>query len=262
MGRGLSNFRGYTGPTQTTTPNRPSFNSSQGTYTPGGDSFKNYSQQDQKKMFDAAGGKNQFIKQASDIEQGYKRSMDTQRYLNQVNQFNKGVDMGGRVKDGRLQMIGADGILRDSLGRQILSMQSPYMTAQAPTFGQFMGDVGRGISNIAGAFAEKGGPLISLGKNLLSGIQNLFSGTPGAANVPVFPVSTGGGGGGGIDPMMQAQTDAYNALNATQKSVYDMLIKTLPHAEALRQAQAQGLPKPVGYMPNYAGLARGGVANL
>ena len=195
-----------------------------------------------------------------DVNTKYQRGADTPGYQAKMVDYKNYQNYLGGDRSGPAPRF-TQGPLK---GGQILSMQRPGLTATAPNFGQFMGDVGRGISNIAGAFAERGGPLISFGKDVLSGIQNFFSGTPGisgTANVPVFPQNTGGGGGG-IDPMIQAQTDAYNALNATQKSIYDMLIKTLPHAEALKQALAQGLPKPVGYMPNYAGLARGGVANL
>jgi len=139
-------------------------------YTPGGDSYKNYSQQDQQKMFQQAGGEKQFKENVANIEQKYKRSADIQRYLDRTNLFNKFQNRG-------------DGIVKDAQGRTILSMQSPYMTAQAPTFGQLLGDMGRGIGSIFQGIAEKGTPLMQLGKGVLGGIQNFFSNTFNPGNI-------------------------------------------------------------------------------
>ena len=133
-----------------------------GSYTPGGDSFKNYSQKDQQTMFQQAGGKKNFLDQVANIEQKYKRSADIQRYLDRTNLYNQFQNRG-------------DGIVKDAQGRTILSMQSPYMTAQAPTFGQLLGDMGRGIGSIFQGIAEKGTPMMQLGKGVLGGIQNFFS---------------------------------------------------------------------------------------
>lgn len=141
-----------------------------GSYTPGGDSYKNYSQQDQQKMFQQAGGEKQFKENVANIEQKYKRSADIQRYLDRTNLFNKFQNRG-------------DGIVKDAQGRTILSMQSPYMTAQAPTFGQLLGDMGRGIGSIFQGIAEKGTPLMQLGKGVLGGIQNFFSNTFNPGNI-------------------------------------------------------------------------------
>tara|TARA_R100000030_G_C3230544_1_gene118153 strand:- start:28 stop:726 length:699 start_codon:yes stop_codon:yes gene_type:complete len=142
-----------------------------GSYTPGGDSFKNYSQQDQQKMFQQAGGEKQFKENVANIEQKYKRSADIQRYLDRTNLFNQFQNRG-------------DGIVRDAQGRQILSMRSPYMTAQAPTFGQLLGDMGRGIGSIFQSIAEKGTPLMQLGKGIVGGIENLFTGASQAQPIP------------------------------------------------------------------------------
>ena len=125
-----------------------------GSYTPGGDSFKNYSQKDQETMFKAAGGKDKFIERAADIEQRFKRSADTQGFLDRVNLFDKFKNRG-------------DEIVRDEAGRQILSMQDPRLTAQAPTFSQLIGDIGRGIGSIAQGFAEKGPPIMQLFRSFL-----------------------------------------------------------------------------------------------
>ena len=165
-------FRGFTGYGTKKPVNQPAASQpirvgfsdvgNRGSYTPGGDSFKNYSQQDQQKMFQQAGSKDKFIDQVANIEQKYKRSADIQRYLDRTNLFNQFQNKG-------------DGIVRDAQGRQILSMQAPYMTAQAPTFGQLLGDMGRGIGSIFQSIAEKGSPLMQLGKGVLGGIQNFFA---------------------------------------------------------------------------------------
>lgn len=124
-----------------------------GSYTPGGDSYKNYSQADQKKMFKAAGGEKKFKENVADIEQKYKRSADTQRFLDKTNLYNQGIAAGGKLIDGRLQM--GKNILRDAKGNQILSMYSPYMTAQAPTLSELIGDIGRGAGNMLEAVATQ-----------------------------------------------------------------------------------------------------------
>ena len=166
-------FRGFTGygskkpvnQPAASKPNRPAGTTGPGSgYTPGGDSFKNYSQEDQQTMFQQAGGKKNFLDQVANIEQKYKRSADIQRYLDRSKLFNQFQNRG-------------DSIVRDAQGRQLLSMQSPYMTAQAPTFGQLLGDMGRGIGSIFSGIAEKGTPLMQLGKGVLGGIQNFFSNT-------------------------------------------------------------------------------------
>lgn len=54
-----------------------------------------------------------------------------------------------------------------------------------PTPGEILGDMGRGIGSIFRGIAEKGTPLMQLGKGILGGIQNFFTGankTPGTTN--------------------------------------------------------------------------------
>ena len=119
-----------------------------GSYTPGGDSFKNYSQKDQNIMFDQAGGKDKLIDQAYNIQQKYPRGPDFQRYLNKAKQYQGGQSAGGKILEGpdgimRLQMSGADVPMKDAQGRTILSMMQPELTAQAPTFGEFFSRYGK-----------------------------------------------------------------------------------------------------------------------
>ena len=104
-----------------------------GSYTPGGDSFQNYSQKDQNIMFNQAGGKDKFIQQAGNIEQKYQRPADYQRFLNKAKQYQEGQSAGGKILKGldgimRLQMSGADVPMKDAQGRTILSMMRPELT--------------------------------------------------------------------------------------------------------------------------------------
>ena len=197
-----------------------------GSYTPGGDSFKNYSQQDQETMFKAAGGKDKFIEQAADIEQRFKRSADTQGFLDRVNLFNQFQNKG-------------DGIVRDEAGRQILSMQDPRLTAQAPTFGQLMGDIGRGIGSIAQGFAEKGPPVVQFLNALRTGVMDFIS--PAQNEMVGMERQVGFG---------SQELNDFNSLNKSQQNTYLMLKKNgATHMEAFNQARLQT-------------MAMGGIATL
>jgi len=160
--------------------NRPEGTSGPGSgYTPGGDSFKNYSDKDQATMFNMAGGRDNFIQQAITQQEKYPRSLDFQKYLDRAKQYQTAQILGGKEVKGpdgimRLQMAGADVPMKDAQGRTILSMMRPELTAQAPTFGQAMGDFGRGFSNFMGAIAERGTPMMAFAKDLLGGVQNFF----------------------------------------------------------------------------------------
>jgi len=134
-------------------------------YTPGGDSFQNYSQKDQAMMFNQAGGKDKFIQQAIQQQEKYPRGLDYQKYLDRAKQYQAGQILGGQEVMGadgimRLQMAGADTPMRDAQGRQILSMQAPTLTAQAPTMSQLFGDMGRGLSSMVGGIAKLPGQLL------------------------------------------------------------------------------------------------------
>lgn len=178
-----------------------------GSYTPGGDSFKNYSQKDQQTMFQQAGGKDKFIDRVADIEQKYKRSADIQGFLDRTNLFNQFQNRG-------------DGIVRDAQGRQILSMRSPYMTAQAPTFGQLIGDMGRGIGSILQGFAEKGTPMMNFAKDVFGGVQNFFGNQMDSRN---------------------AFVEKLLALSPEQRRIYDQLIfqPRMTREEAYARATGQ-----------------------
>ena len=198
-----------------------------GSYTPGGDSFKNYSQQDQETMFKAAGGKDKFIEQAADIEQRSQRSADTQRFLDRVNLFN------------RFQNRGDEIVRNPETGRQILSMQDPRLTAQAPTFSQLMGDIGRGIGSIAQGFAEKGPPVVQFLNALRTGVMDFIS--PAQNEMIGMERQVGFG---------SQELNDFNSLNKSQQNTYLMLKKNgATHMEAFNQARLQT-------------MAMGGIATL
>jgi hypothetical protein len=130
-------------------------------------------------MFDAAGGKDKFIEMAGNLQQKYPRGLDYQRFLDKSKQYFNAQSIGGKEVMGpdgimRLQMSGADVPMKDAQGRTILSMMRPELTAQAPTLGQLVGDMGRGIGSLMGAGADfiLGGG--TMGK-VLGGLKDKFS---------------------------------------------------------------------------------------
>lgn len=209
-----------------------------GSYTPGGDSFKNYSVQDQQKMFQQAGGKDKFIDQVADIEQKYKRSADIQRFLDRTNLFNKFQNRG-------------DGIVKDAQGRTILSMRSPYLTAQSPTFGQLFGDMTRAAGSMIGGFAEKGGPIMNAAKDLFGGIQNFFS--------PLNPMPA-------VNTGMQNFQSGFNDFMQSGQN-FNMLLMNLPPYQRRvydMEIMKPGMTREQAYSTavQTKKMATGGVANL
>ena len=193
-GTSSPSFSGYSKPS-----NRPTSPGSG--YTPGGDSFQNYSQKDQATMFNQAGGKDKFIDMAIATQAKYPRGLDYQKFLDRSKRYQTGQILGGQEVMGpdgimRLQMAGADTPMRDAQGRQILSMQAPNLTAQAPTLRELMGDVGRGASSMLGGAAKIPGQMLEAyqqvsplgfvlnqiksaygaGKDVTQGIGNFFKG--------------------------------------------------------------------------------------
>ena len=186
-GTSSPNFSGYSRPS-----NRPTTPGSG--YTPGGDSFQNYSQKDQATMFRQAGGRDNFLQQAMALQDKYPRSLDYQKFLDRSKLYQTGQILGGREVVGpdgimRLQMAGADTPIRDAQGRQILSMMAPELTAQAPTMSQLMGDIGRGAGSMLSGIAKLPGQALEMYKQIspLSFILNQFKGAsqaPITAQVP------------------------------------------------------------------------------
>jgi len=200
-------FRGFTGNLNKGTPtgvNRPGTSSpsfsgyskpssrAPGTtgpgsgYTPGGDIYTNYSKKDQEVMFGAAGGKDKFIEMAGNLQQKYPRGLDYQRYLDKSKQYFNAQSIGGKEVMGpdgimRLQMSGADVPMKDAQGRTIMSMMRPELTAQAPTLGQLVGDIGRGAGSMLSGIAKLPGQAFEAYKqisplaNILQQVQSYGS---------------------------------------------------------------------------------------
>jgi len=155
-------YRNQTPVYKTPTPKRPA--SSGGTspgsgYTPGGDSYKNYSDRDQTTMFEQAGSKDKFLNQVANIEQKYGRSADVQNYLNRARQFQNAQLLGATPSNtGGIERLNFTTpgmpVMRDAQGRQMLSMMRPELTAQAPTLGQLVGDMARGAGSMLSGIAK------------------------------------------------------------------------------------------------------------
>ena len=149
-------FKSYTPPKK----DRPKGTTSPGSgYTPGGDSFTNYSKKDQNIMFEQAGGKDNFLNQIANVEQKYGRSADVQSYLDRAKQYQTAQMLGATPSNTsgieRLSFTTPGmPVMRDDQGNQILSMMRPEVTAQAPTMAQFFGDMAGGLSNLLGAAGE------------------------------------------------------------------------------------------------------------
>lgn len=112
----------------------------------------------------------------------YDRPADLQKFVDRSRNYQKGIDLGGRVEDGVLQMIGADGIIRDPQGRQVLSMSQPGITAVAPrNFMEALGDIKRVFTgyntlsydpNAVGTPSTTGGTIVR-NEGILSNIDPL-----------------------------------------------------------------------------------------
>lgn len=221
------------------------------------------SSQARKQYFDQLGGGVVPLSDIQNITQKYKRAADIPGYIAKQKDYQTFSQYAGEGPAPRF----TQGPLE---GQQILSMREPQLTAMAPTFGQFMGDIGRGFGNIIGAGTEfiTGGGMLG---NIFKGIGGFFKpGEPGTgttAPVPLFQPSRGGNDQG---PMMNTQVQEYQNLNATQQDIYNMLIKQgLSHAAALAQAVMQK-PATNPYLDminrlrgdNTTTMASGGIATL
>ena len=174
------NRPGTSSPAFTGYSNRPAGTTSPGSgYTPGGNSFQNFSQKDQATMFRQAGGKDKFINMAMQQQAKYPRGLNFQKFLDDSKRFQTGQILGGKKVTGpdgimRLQMAGADVPMKDAQGRQILSMQAPTLTAQAPTLSQLLGDMARAGGDMLGGIAKLPGQLLEAYKQVspLSFVMN------------------------------------------------------------------------------------------
>ena len=115
----------------------------------------------------------------------------------------------------------------------VLKMNKPQVTANAPTMGEAFGDFMGGVANFVGAAGEQigksGPPLLQLINTGLDRLRNLEIG--GQPERPVGVERLTGFG--------SQELSDFNSLNRSQQNTYIMLRKNLPHAEAFRQAQNQ-----------------------
>lgn len=112
------------------------------------------------------------------INQKYQRGADIQKFVDRNILADRAKAAGATSSVGpdgieRLNLVGT-GIKDPVTGATILSMQAPSLTATAPTFRQFVGDVGRGLGSIVkgGAdFISKGGATGAI----IQGVKDLFT---------------------------------------------------------------------------------------
>ena len=202
--------------------------------------------------------------QGARITAKYGRPADFEKFKQRQVEFDKFMNMTGGTGN-------ISGTVPRLEGKQMLAVREPQLTARQPTFREAGADFMRGFGNFTRSVGSKISPLsfipgVGLVSSLLQGIGS-FDPT-NTVNVnrvapqPIFP--RGGGGGGGIDPMMMIQTEQYQSLNATQKSIYDMLIKQgKSHNEAYAQALRNQPKKEIQFEPDYVtGIQNGGIATL
>ena len=172
------------GSQKSTSPALGSFRSRPGGgYTPGGNSFQNFSQADQQVMFDASGGKDKFIENAISMQEKYPRGLNYQKFLQDAKKYQAGLAGGAKEVMGadgimRLQFAGADVPMKDAQGNTILSMQAPTLTANAPTLSQLIGDMARAGGDMLSGIARLPGQAVEMYKQFspLSFILNQFQG--------------------------------------------------------------------------------------
>jgi hypothetical protein len=191
------------------------------------------SSQARKEYYDRLGAGPAPLQDILNITQRYKRAADIPGYQAKMKDYEA---FQNAQKN--------DGIARFSqgplAGQQILSMREPTLTAMAPTGGQFMGDIGRGFGDIIRAGAEfvTGGGMLG---NIFKGIGGFFKpGEPGSGTTAPNSFIPARGGRDNNQSSMNTQTQEYQNLNATQQSIYNMLVNQgLNHAAALAQAMMQ-----------------------
>lgn len=118
-----------------------------------------------------------------DINEKYQRGADIQRYVDKSAMYQTALEQGAKTfsPDGieRVNLAGT-GFKDPKTGATMLSMMKPSLTATAPTFGQLVGDIGRGLGSIVkgGAdFLTSGG----ITGALLQGAKDLFTDPTGTA---------------------------------------------------------------------------------
>ena len=193
----------------------------------------------------------------------YNRPADLQKFQQRQVEFDKFMNMTGGTGN-------ISGTVPRLEGRQMLAVREPKLTPRQPTFREAGADFMRGFGNFTRSVGSKISPLsfipgVGLVSSLLQGIGSFDPTNTVNVNKAVpQPIMPRGGGGGGIDPLMMIQTEQYRSLNATQQSIYDMLIKQgLSHNEAYAQALRNQPKKETQFEPDYVtGIQSGGITTL
>lgn len=151
--------------------------------------------------------------------------------INKANSFNRGINVEGEGGFGER----LDEFMEFQAGNlpNVLKMDKPQITANAPTMGEAAGDFMTGIGKFVGAAGEQigkaGPPLLQIINAGIDRLRNLEIGEQPDRPVGVERL-TGFG---------SQELNDFNSLNRSQQNTYIMLRKNLPHAEAFRQAQNQ-----------------------
>jgi len=124
---------------------------------------------------------------------------DAARFAEKIGSDKKFSDLAKQYKEYNVR-YGRPATFRETYGEEVNKLGDPmgstyykdpvtgeerFFTAEAPTFRQLLGDIGGAFSSMGKGLAEKGTPMMQLGKGILGGIQNFFSPKP--------PVATYGG---------------------------------------------------------------------
>ena len=151
--------------------------------------------------------------------------------INKARSFNRGINVEGEGGFGER----LDEFMEFQAGNlpNVLKMDKPQITANAPTMGEAAGDFMTGIGKFVGAAGEQigkaGPPLLQIINAGIDRLRNLEIGEQPDRPVGVERL-TGFG---------SQELNDFNSLNRSQQNTYIMLRKNLPHAEAFRQAQNQ-----------------------
>lgn len=97
-------------------------------------------------------------KLAGPVAEKYRRPANVEKFIKDSFDYQMGLNAGGTESEDalgitRLNLV--DKGVKDDLGRTILSMQAPRMTAMPPTLGQLAGDFGRAASSTLGQLGER-----------------------------------------------------------------------------------------------------------
>lgn len=118
-----------------------------------------------------------------DINEKYQRGADIQRYVDKSAMYQTALEQGAKTfsPDGieRVNLAGT-GFKDPKTGATMLSMMKPSLTATAPTFGQLVGDIGRGL----GSMLQGGADFLTSGGitgALFRGAKDLFTNPTGTA---------------------------------------------------------------------------------